>query len=217
MGRARRRERQRGIGSLWLRELTRHRWFTALGTGAGAAAFCGSMIVLLAGHGAHSLPGACGLVPCNATLPPSLTVSADPSVSPSAGNSPSPTASPTATPTPTHHPKHTPKPTHSAQPRYSVTVIYALVKTFHGGFEGEFTIANHGTAPVSGWELTASLPGDHIKSVTGASYTTHGSKLILTPLASQPSIAPGASQLVFFTAGGTSTSPTSCTFNGAAC
>jgi len=216
MGRARRRERHSGIGQ-WLKALARHRWFTALGTGAGAAAFCGSMIVLLAGHPAHGIPGACGLVPCNATLPPSLTASADPSGGPTTGQSSSPTASPTPTPKASHHPTHSPKPTPSARPRYAVTVTYAVARTVEWGFEGEFTIINRGTAPVSGWELTASLPGDHVKSVTGASYTTHGAKLMLTPLSSQPSIAPGTSQLVFFTAGGTSTSPSSCTFNGAAC
>ncbi|HEY5990364.1 MAG TPA: cellulose binding domain-containing protein [Streptosporangiaceae bacterium] len=98
-----------------------------------------------------------------------------------------------------------------------MTVSYALAKTFNGGFEGEFTISNRGTAPISNWELSATLPGDHIKSVTGANYSTHGSKLILTPSSSQPSIAPGTSQVVLFTADGGSTSPTSCTFNGAAC
>jgi endoglucanase len=141
----------------------------------------------------------------------------DPSASPNGEVSASPTTSPSHTPKPSQHPTTSPSPTHPARPRYSVTVIYAVAKSFHGGFEGEFTIVNKGTSPVSGWELTATLPGDHIKSVTGASYTTHGEKLILTPLSSQPSIAPGATQLVLFTAGGTNTTPGSCTFNGAAC
>jgi hypothetical protein len=216
MGKARRRGR-RSYARLWLAALVRQRWFTALGTGAGAAAFCASMIVLLAGHAGHGPVSSCGLVPCNATLPPSLTATPTAAASPTAGDSATPTASPTATPTPSHRPTHSPTPTSSPRPRYAVSVTYALAKTFNGGFEGEFTIINRGTGPISDWELTAALPGDHIKSVTGASYSAHGSKLILTPLSSQPSIAPGASQLVFFTAEGGSTTPTSCTFNGAAC
>jgi endoglucanase len=175
------------------------------------------MIVLLAGHASHGPVTACGLVPCNATLPPSLTASSNATASPTTGDRATPTPSPTGAPTPSRHPTHSPKPTSSPRPRYAVSVSYALAKTFSGGFEGQFTITNRGTGPISDWELSATFPGDHIQSVTGASYSAHGAKLILTPLSSQPSIAPGTSLLVSVTADGGSTSPASCTFNGAAC
>jgi hypothetical protein len=96
-------------------------------------------------------------------------------------------------------------------------VGYSLVQQWDGGFQGEFTIVNHGTTPVSGWVVRAMFPSDHIGSVWGASYQSSGATLTLTPASYQPSIPPGGSQSAFFTARGSRQSPRSCTFNGKAC
>jgi cellulase/cellobiase CelA1 len=91
------------------------------------------------------------------------------------------------------------------------------VLQWHGGFLGEFTITNKGSAAINGWELSAVLPGDQIDSVWDALHHTSGDTLIMDPQTFQATIEPGTSLTEHFTAQGTSTSPTSCTFNGAAC
>lgn len=92
-----------------------------------------------------------------------------------------------------------------------------MVQQWHGGFQGQFTIANHGTAPINGWELKAVLPFDQIDSVWDAVYHVLGDELVLDPPSYQVTIPPGGSLTENFTARGFWTKPTSCTFNGANC
>ncbi len=99
----------------------------------------------------------------------------------------------------------------------SATVTYTLDQRWPGGFQGHFTIVNTGTAPLTGWALTATLPGDQIDSVWSASYTVSGNQLTLTAPSSQPAIAPGASQSAYFTASGSTAKPTGCVFNSQTC
>jgi Cellulose binding domain len=92
-----------------------------------------------------------------------------------------------------------------------------VVQRWPGGFQGQFTIVNNGTAPINGWELRAALPFDRIDTVWDAVFHTVGDTLVLDPPSYQVTIAPGGSLTENFTARGNWTKPTSCTFNGAAC
>jgi hypothetical protein len=96
-------------------------------------------------------------------------------------------------------------------------VSYAVDQRWPGGFQGQFTIVNNGSAPLAGWVLAAVLPGDRIDSVWSADYTTDGTTLTLTPAPYQPVIPPGGTQSAFFTASGNTPAPTGCLFNNRAC
>ena len=87
----------------------------------------------------------------------------------------------------------------------------------NGGFKGELTIVNNGSRPIHGWTLSLDLPGDHVNRVWSADYHMVGDTLIMQPSPSQKTIAPGGTLIEHFIAHGTTTSPTSCTFNGSPC
>lgn len=109
-------------------------------------------------------------------------------------------------------------PTHSSTPaKPSVTVTYSVTKQWAGGFQGQFTIVNHGTTAVSGWELSAVLPGDRVSRVWDATYHMAGDTLIMDPPSYQVTIPSGDSLAESFVARGTTTRPEGCTFNGIAC
>jgi hypothetical protein len=92
-----------------------------------------------------------------------------------------------------------------------------VVQQWQGGFQGQFTIVNQGTAPINGWELRAVLPFDRIDSVWDAVYHVLGDTLVLDPPSYQTTIPPGGSLTENFTANGRWTKPIGCTFNGARC
>ena len=128
---------------------------------------------------------------------------------------PSPVPAPT-TPSPSPSPT-TPSPSPSAAASPDVTVSYSTSPHHRDGFFGHLTIENLGTAPVSGWQLVLTLPGDDVDWVWNAQWQLSGDTLTLTPANSGDVIEPGASVSVNFSANGDTTAPTSCTFNGAAC
>ena len=128
------------------------------------------------------------------------------------------TTPPVTTPAPSQA-STPPPPTPSASPTQdgsTVNVTYTLVYHWPGGFQGQFTIVNNGTTAINGWELAAVLPGDRINTVWDASFHTDGDTLIMDPPSYQMTIPPGTSLQENFVAQGTTTSPTGCTFNGAA-
>jgi cellulase/cellobiase CelA1 len=98
-----------------------------------------------------------------------------------------------------------------------VDVSYSLEHSWQGGFQGVFTIVNNGSTAVSGWELDAVLPGDQVEWVWSASWHMTGDTLVMTPPGDQATIGPGDTVTEHVTAQGSTTSPTSCTFNGSPC
>jgi hypothetical protein len=98
-----------------------------------------------------------------------------------------------------------------------ITVSYRMTKFRNGGFEGEFTIMNGGTAPVHGWQLIVTLPGDHVLAAWAAGFQSTGETVVLTPPSRQAVIEPGTILAVHFIADGARTVPRTCTFNGAPC
>jgi hypothetical protein len=219
--------------------LARYRWYGALLAGVAAAALATGTFILMNSNDRRLVASDCGMVSCSAGV--SVSTSAAPEGSPggklparqvpvqhraiaaptrspspsasakvTAARSPSPPPSPPASPTPSASP--TPTPT-----QVDATVTYTVDQRWPGGFQGHFTIVNNGTTALSGWVLTATLPGDQIDSVWSASYTVDGSQLTLTAPSGQPAIAPGASLSAYFTASGSTVKPTGCVFNSQAC
>ena len=136
-----------------------------------------------------------------AAAPPSAT--SPPAVVPIAASSA--TASPVATPSDTN----------PAQP--AVTVTYLVVAQGDGQFEGEVTVVNNGSAPISGWQIVVALPGDQVTSFSNASGDVSDDILLLQPQSDADAVAAGGTLSVSFTAIGWDTTPELCTFDSIAC
>ncbi len=150
-------------------------------------------------------PTSSGAAPTAPARPPAPTVTPTPTPAPTPAPDPSPTTTPTPPP---------PSPSLAAP---EVTVTYTTSPQHRDGFFGHLTIDNEGTAAVNGWELDLTLPGDAVNWVWNAQWQFDGDTLTLTPGSGGDVIEPGQSVSVNFSAQGATTSPTSCTFNGAAC
>jgi len=98
-----------------------------------------------------------------------------------------------------------------------VTVSYTLVRRHPHNFHGKFTIVNNGSTAINGWELAVVLPNDTVVSVWDGVFHTADGTVYIDPSSSQHTIAAGASITENFIAQGSTTTPTSCTFNGSAC
>ncbi len=101
--------------------------------------------------------------------------------------------------------------------RSVVSVAFRKVSTWTAGFQGQVIITNRSRTPVSGWTLMFRYPGTKIISVRDARIVRTGVTLIARNPADQPSIAPGRSVTLRFTAVGTGTQTSACSFNGVTC
>jgi hypothetical protein len=101
----------------------------------------------------------------------------------------------------------------------TVTITYAIIVQWSGGMLGEFTVANNGSANITGWELSAAFPGDQIQATWGPVDPNPGGDTVV--MEAQPgwptTIPAGTSQSGYFIARGDTTSPSNCTFNGISC
>lgn len=198
----------------WYQALVPYRWYVAVSAGAGAVALASGIILLLP----HSSPRAV-MADSRAASRPAAT----PSV---LVPSPIPDVSAhTFTPTPAHS---TPAPVQSATgpaaatPATSapgfVTVTYQLVQHWEGGIIGKYTIVNESNAVLSGWQFTATFPGDQVQFVIGAADPDLGSDvLVLEPASAGAQLVPGGRVSVVFFAAGQTAGPVQCSFNGTAC
>jgi hypothetical protein len=101
--------------------------------------------------------------------------------------------------------------------RTAVTVALRTVSTWHAGFQGQATITNRGGRTVNGWTLILRYPQTKIVSAWDVKIIRKGDTLVADNPAEHPSIAPGKSVKVSFTANGAGARPVTCSFNGAAC
>jgi hypothetical protein len=135
--------------------LIRHRWLTAAGTTATVAAMAGGGLVLLRQPPAAGPHRDCGLVPCSATLPRSVTASATgPAASPGpARPAPRPARSPDRAGRPAGAaPAGAGLATGPGQPAgHQVRVHYKIRHLPGGAVTGQLVIVNHGGAPGTGW------------------------------------------------------------------
>jgi hypothetical protein len=213
-------------------------------------------VVALAGSGAallafspapatRPLADGCGLVTCDARLPPSATGlavrgtpqgvrrhhPARPPVAPEPApsvTSDTPRPAPASRPPRRHGPPPAPVPSppwHSHRPH--VTVTYTLDgggDQWQHSFRAHLTIINKGHLAVAGWTIELSLPGDQVSWVgypdapqPFAIWQLSGSFLVLQAVSSGETISPGGTEVVPIFADGPSTAPSGCTFNGVTC
>jgi Cellulose binding domain len=99
----------------------------------------------------------------------------------------------------------------------SVQVSYVVLHQWEGRFHGQFTIVNNGSTAISGWQLSVVLPDDTVQRVWKGQFHTQGDTLYIDPSSSHQTIAPGETVTENVIANGSTTNPTSCTFNGSAC
>ncbi len=95
------------------------------------------------------------------------------------------------------------------------STAYSLVNSWAGGFQASVKVTNSGSAPITGWSLGWTFPGDQkISNLWNASFTQTGAQVQVTNASFDGALAPGTSTTMGFTATSTSnTSPTtiSCT------
>lgn len=106
------------------------------------------------------------------------------------------TPSPTATPTP--------------PPSAGCAATYRLVNQWQGGFQGEVTVRNSGTAALSGWTARfAHADGQRITQAWNATVTQDGTTVTARNVGWNGTLAPGAQATFGFLASsaGTNTVP----------
>ncbi|MGW8066285.1 cellulase family glycosylhydrolase [Streptomyces ziwulingensis] len=105
-------------------------------------------------------------------------------------------------------------------PGATCSVGYRVVGEWPGGFQGEITVRNTGTAPLSGWTLAfAFADGQRITNMWGGTPVQSGGAVSVTPASYTATVPAGGTVTLGFTAGrGTAnTAPTAFTLDGAAC
>jgi hypothetical protein len=90
-------------------------------------------------------------------------------------------------------------------------VGYAITGDGGQGIHGQIVIVNNGSAPVSGWRVRVVLPGDTHYQVLSAGNRSAGDTLVMASAAGQ-ALAGGGTELVAFTARGSTSTPVRCTF-----
>jgi aryl-phospho-beta-D-glucosidase BglC (GH1 family) len=122
-----------------------------------------------------------------------------------------PTSSPTAfvlgwdngstTPAPTPAPQPTPAPTSTSGPvgALNVTATFSVTNDWGGGFQGQLTLANHGTSAIASWRLEFDFAAQ-LNSIWDAQLVSHvGNHYILSDAGYNATIAPGTSVSLGFT------------------
>ncbi|WP_431973431.1 cellulose binding domain-containing protein, partial [Micromonospora haikouensis] len=123
-----------------------------------------------------------------------------------------PTPTPT-TPAPTTPAPTTPPPT-TPPAGQACGVTYTQVGSWSGGYEGRLTVTNTGSAAISGWRVTFSLPsGQSLSQGWNATFGQQGSQVTVTNAAYNGQLATGGSTTAGFIASSTGTpqAPTSLT------
>ncbi|MDQ0604255.1 mannan endo-1,4-beta-mannosidase [Streptomyces canus] len=105
-------------------------------------------------------------------------------------------------------------------PAGNCSVGYRVVGEWQGGFQGEITIRNTGTAAVNGWTLGFSFAnGQTVSNMWGGTPTQTGAAVSVTPASYTSTIPAAGSVTVGFigTKGAVNTAPTAFTLSGSAC
>ena len=96
-------------------------------------------------------------------------------------------------------------------------VTYRATAQAGAGFTGQITVVNHGTAPVSDWQLVIALPLDSVSAVQNADYSYDSDVVFATPAPGEPPIPPGGTLVVTIDASGPTMTPADCSFDNVAC
>src|SRR5215470_4349585 len=209
----------------WLATLGQHPWYLAIMAVAAFGLVAGSVTVLVQANSTpiHQAAGPnCGLINCGAAVPAS---SATPSTEIRIGkahttvsHAPKPSAS--STPSPSQ------AATSAGPPNVTLTFTADQDQRHFDHFQGQLTLVNQGASPVSGWTAQLTLPGDEVFSVENQDgrdgspfehWRFDGDTLTMSADRSGETLSPGEPLSLSIHGRGRTTSPTGCTFNGAAC
>jgi len=127
-------------------------------------------------------------------------------------------STPPTSPPPTSPPPTSPPPT--TPPPGACHVTYTKTSEWAGGFVANVTIADTGSVPVNGWQLTFTFPGDqHITNAWSATVSQNGSNVTAVNASYDGAISPGGNVSFGFQGTWTTndTSPASFSLNGTAC
>lgn len=105
-------------------------------------------------------------------------------------------------------------------PAGTCSVGYRVVGEWQGGFQGEITIRNTGTAAINGWTLGFSFAnGQTVSNMWGGTPTQNGAAVSVAPASYTSTIPAAGSVTVGFigTKGTTNTAPTAFTLSGSTC
>ena len=211
----------------WLATLGRHPWYLAIMAVAAFGLVAGSVTVLVQANGTPSPQpptSNCGLVNCGAALPgPSATISTQGHIG-QAHTTVSHAPKPSAPPAPP--PSQTPTQAQASPPNVTLSFSAGQDQRDFDHFQGQLTLVNQGGSPVAGWTAELTFPGDEVFSVDNQDgrdgfpfdhWQFDGDTLTISADSSSEDLAPGQPLSLSIHARGRTTSPTACTFNGAAC
>jgi endoglucanase len=119
------------------------------------------------------------------------------------------TGSPSPTSTPT-----------SSSPAPACSAAYTVVNSWSGGFQAQIVLTDSGPAPIDGWTLTWTFPGDQrIGSLWNGTYTQSGEQVAAAAEPYNATIAPSGTVTIGFTGTFTASdsSPTTFMVNGTTC
>jgi hypothetical protein len=89
-----------------------------------------------------------------------------------------PSVSPTVSISPSRSPSGSPSPSNPSTARCSAT--FRLAGSWQGGFQGDVTVTNTGTVPLTGWIVTITFPnGQIITQLWGGDYTQTGNTIVV--------------------------------------
>ena len=210
----------------WLAALGRHPWYLAIMAVVAFGLVAGSVTVLVQANStpSHQAAANCGLINCGAAvLGPTAITSTQSHISQAhttVTHAPKPPAS--AAPSPSR----APTPVQAIPADVSLTFMADQDQHNFDHFQGQLTLVNQGSNPVAGWTVELTLPGDEVFSVDnqdgrdGAPFEHwrfDGDTLTISADNSSETLSPGEPLSLSIHGRGRPTSPTGCTFNGAAC
>ncbi|MCG5468213.1 cellulase family glycosylhydrolase [Micromonospora sp. LAH09] len=105
----------------------------------------------------------------------------------------------------------------AASPASAATAVFAVTNSWGSGYQGQVTVTNDTSAPITSWRVEFDLPSSSTVSQSwNAQQSTSGSRYTFTNVSWNGTLAAGASTSFGFLVNGSGT-PVNCTVNGASC
>ncbi|MEU1245659.1 cellulase family glycosylhydrolase [Micromonospora arida] len=105
----------------------------------------------------------------------------------------------------------------AATPASAATAVFSVTNNWGNGYQGQVTVTNDTSAPITSWRVEFDLPSSStISQSWNAQQTTSGSHYTFANVSWNGTLAAGASTSFGFLVNGTGT-PVNCTVNGASC
>jgi hypothetical protein len=98
-----------------------------------------------------------------------------------------------------------------------VNVAFRATSQWADGFEGSATIVNVSGRPISGWTFAFRIPNAKVLSIWEVQVSKLGSPVVVRNPPQSPTIAPGETVRLGFTARGAAGTPSACLFTGVHC